>query len=98
MRRDFFSFQLTTILKEKHHSFLIVEHNPILLEDSQEKMVGYLAQALKQTSREAAVLLYASALDPHLQEMAELADRVFCIYNRANQVHRMFSGLAVYRL
>ena len=33
-------------------------------------MVGYLAQALKQTSREATVLLYA-----------ELADRVFCIYN-----------------
>ena len=42
-------------------------------------MVGYLAQALKQTSREATVLLYAPALDPHLQEMAELADRVFCI-------------------
>ena len=43
-------------------------------------MVGYLAQALKQTSRESTVLLYAPALDPHLQEMAELADRVFCIY------------------
>lgn len=26
-------------------------------------------------------LLYAPALDPHLQEMAELADRMFCIYN-----------------
>jgi hypothetical protein len=44
-------------------------------------MVGYLAQALKQTSREATVLLYAPALDPYLQEMADLADRVFCIYN-----------------
>ena len=44
-------------------------------------MVDYLAQALKQTSREATVLLYAPALDPHLQEMAQLADRVFCIYN-----------------
>lgn len=40
-----------------------------------------LAQALKKTSREATVLLYAPALDPHLQEMAKLADRVFCIYN-----------------
>jgi len=59
-----------------------VEHDPLLYEDSQE-MVGYLAQALKQTSREATVLLYAPALDPHLQEMAELADRVFCIYNES---------------
>ena len=44
-------------------------------------MVEYLAQALKQTSREATILLYAPALDPHLQKMMELADRVFCIYN-----------------
>jgi len=69
-----------TILEENHHSFLIVEHDPLLYEDSKE-MVGYLAQALKQTSKEAMVVLYAPALDPHLQEMAELADRVFCIYN-----------------
>ena len=69
-----------TIQEENHHSFLIVEHDALLYEDSQE-MVGYLAQALKETSREATVLLYAPALDPHLQEMAELADRVFCIYN-----------------
>ena len=43
-------------------------------------MVEYLAQALKQTSREAPDRLYAPALDPHLQKMTELADRVFCIY------------------
>ena len=80
VRRAFTSFQLMTILEENHHSFLIVEHDLLLYEDSQE-MVGYLAQSLKQTSREATVLLYAPALDPHLQEMAGLADRVFCIYN-----------------
>ena len=45
-----------------------------------KQMVEYVGQALKQTSREATVLLYAPALDPHLQEMAGLADRVFCIY------------------
>ena len=44
-------------------------------------LVQYLAQALKQTSREATVLLYAPALDPHLQKLTELADRVFCIYS-----------------
>ena len=80
VRRANTLLQLMTILEENHHSFLIVEHDPLLYEDSQE-MVGYLAQHLRQTSREATVLLYAPALDPHLQEMAELADRVFCIYS-----------------
>ncbi len=80
VRRAFTSFQLMTILEENHHSFLIVEHDPLLYEDSQE-MVGYLAQALKQTSREATILLYAPALDPYLEKMTELADRVFCIYS-----------------
>ena len=36
----------------------------------------YVAQALKQTSREATILLYAQALDPHRQKIAELPDRV----------------------
>jgi hypothetical protein len=80
VRRAFISFQLMIILEENHHSFLIVEHDPLLYEDAGQ-MVEYVAQHLKQTSREATVLLYAPALDPHLQEMAELADRVFCIYN-----------------
>jgi DNA polymerase I len=80
VRRAFTVFQLMTILEENRHSFLIVEHDPLLYEDAGE-MVEYLAQALKQTSREATILLYAPALDPHLQKMMELADRVFCIYN-----------------
>jgi len=80
VRRAFTSFQLMTILEENHHSVLIVEHDPLLYEDSQET-VGYLAQHLRQTSREATVLLYAPAMDPHLQKIAGLADRVFCIYS-----------------
>jgi len=52
----------------------------MLYEDAGE-MVEYLAQALKQTSREATILLYAQALDSHLQKITELADRVFCIYS-----------------
>jgi len=79
VRRAFTVFQLMTILEENHHSLLIVENNPLLYEGAKE-MVDYLAQALKQTSREATVLLYAPALDPYLQKMTELADRVFCIY------------------
>ena len=63
VRRAFTSFQLMTILEENHHSFLIVEHDPLLYEDSQE-MVGYLAQALKQTSREATVMLLRPGAGP----------------------------------
>ena len=80
VRRAFTSFQLMTILEENHHSFLIIEHDPILYEDA-EHMIEYVAQHLRQTSREATILLYAPALDPHLEKMTELADRVFCIYN-----------------
>ena len=58
VRRAFTVFQLMTILEENHHSFLIVEHDPLLYEDAGE-MVEYLAQALKQTSREATILLYS---------------------------------------
>jgi hypothetical protein len=79
VRRAFTVFQLMTILQENHHSFLIVEHDPLLYEDAKE-IVEYVAQHLKQASREATVLLYAPALDPHLQKITELADRVFCIY------------------
>jgi hypothetical protein len=79
IRRAFTSFQLMTILEENHYSFLIVEHDPMLYEDAKE-MVEYVAQALKQTSREATILLYSPTLDPHLNRMTELADRAFCFY------------------
>ena len=59
---------------------MIVEHDPMLYEDAGE-MVEHLAQALRQTSREATILPYAPALDLHLQKLTELADRVDCIYS-----------------
>jgi DNA polymerase I len=79
VRRAFTSFQLMTILEENHHTFLIVEHDPLLYEDASE-MVEYIAQHLRQTSREATVLVYSPSLDPHLEKMTELADRVYCFY------------------
>jgi hypothetical protein len=79
VRRAFTCFQLMTILEENHHSFLIIEHDPMLYEDAEE-MVEYIAQHLRQTSREATVLLYSPALDSHLEKMTPLADRVFCFY------------------
>ena len=86
IRRAFTSFQLMTILEENHHSFLIVEHDPMLYEDA-EQMVKYVAQALKQTSGEATILLYSPVLDPSLQKMTELADRVFCFYEEQARGH-----------
>jgi len=83
VRRAFTVFQLMTILEENHHSFLIIEHDPLLYEDASE-MVEYVAQHLRQTSREATVLLYSPALDPHLEKMTPLADRVFCFYEMPN--------------
>ena len=79
IRRPFTSFQLMTILEVNHHTSLIIEHDPMLYEDAKQ-MVEYVGQALKQTSREATILLYATALDPHLQTMTDMADRVFCFY------------------
>jgi hypothetical protein len=58
IRRAFTVFQLMTILVENHHSFLIVEHDPMLYEDAGH-MAEYIAQALKQTSREATILFYS---------------------------------------
>jgi len=72
--------ELWTIVEENHHSFLIVEHNPLHHEGARN-MAGHVAQALKQASREAPILLYAPALDRHLETMAELTDRVFCFYD-----------------
>ncbi|MDD1775838.1 MAG: hypothetical protein LUP94_00625 [Candidatus Methanomethylicus sp.] len=65
--------------EEARCSLIFVKHDPMLCEDAKQ-MMEYVGQALKQTSREAAILLYAPALDPHLQRMTELADRVLCIY------------------
>ncbi len=49
-------------------------HQDIENYEDASQMLEHVAQALKQTSREATILLYTSALDSHLQKMAELAD------------------------
>jgi hypothetical protein len=41
IRRGFTTFQLMTILEEACHSLIIVEHDPMLYEDSTE-MVEYI--------------------------------------------------------
>jgi len=85
VRRAFTSVQLRTILEENHHQFLVVEHNPQLYERNRDT-AGRVAEAMKQASREATILLYASALDRHLEAMAEYADRVFCFYDMQREL------------
>ncbi|MDD1752754.1 MAG: hypothetical protein LUQ38_06665 [Methanotrichaceae archaeon] len=76
IKRGFATFQLMNILEEAAHSLIIVEHDPLLYEDSTE-MVEYISQALKQASHEATVLLYSLGIDPFLEDLAKGADRVF---------------------
>jgi hypothetical protein len=40
-------------------------------------MVEYISQAMREASHEAAVLLYSPGIDPFLEDLAKLADRVF---------------------
>jgi len=65
-----------TILGEAYHSLIIVEHDPMLYEDSTE-MVEYIQQALKQAAHEATVLLYSPGIDTILEDLAKGADRMF---------------------
>ena len=73
--RAFTSFQLMAILDENHHSFLILEHDPMLYEDAEDVVRAYRAAPATDT-REATVLLYAPSMDPHLVKIPSLADRV----------------------
>jgi hypothetical protein len=41
VRRGFTTFQVMTILEEAHHSLIIIEHDPLIYEDSAE-MVEYV--------------------------------------------------------
>jgi hypothetical protein len=70
VRRAFTVFQLMTILEENHHSFLIIEHDPLLLEDAEE-----MVEEVERKTDLLEVHLYSPALEFHLQTMTELAGR-----------------------
>jgi hypothetical protein len=60
----------------------------ILYADSKE-MVEYIAQAMRQASHEATVLLYSSGIDPFLEDLAKGADRVFYFEEGARDTPRL---------
>jgi hypothetical protein len=88
IRCGFTTFQLMIILEEACHSLIIVEHDPILFEDSAE-MIKYIQQALKQAVHEATVLLYSPGIDPFLEDLAKGADRVFYFEERPRETPRL---------
>lgn len=51
IRRAFTAFQPMTILEEARHTFVIVEHDPMLYEDAAE-MVEYISNAQNAVSDE----------------------------------------------
>lgn len=76
IRRGFTVFQLMTILEEAHRSLIFIEHDPLLYEDAAE-MTEYVSKAMREAAKEATVLLYASGVDPYLEELIKNADHVF---------------------
>ena len=81
IRRAITSFQLMTILEENHHSFLILEHDPMLNEEDGGEMVELHDSGPEADITGATILLYSPPLDPRLQKMTDLADMMCCIYS-----------------
>jgi len=81
IRRAFTSFQLMTILEENHHSFLILEHVPMLNEEDGGEMVELHGSGTEADLMEATILLYSPQVRTHRQKMTGLADRMSCIYS-----------------
>jgi hypothetical protein len=80
VRRAFTVFLPMTILEENHHSLLIVEHDPLLYEDAGRWWATWPRPSSRPPGRPPSCST-PWRWNPRLQKMAELADRVFYIYN-----------------
>jgi len=65
-----------TILEEACHSLIIIEHDPIIYENSAE-IVEHVSNAMREAAQEATVLPYSDGLDPFVEELARNCDYVF---------------------
>jgi DNA polymerase I len=74
VRRGFTAHQLFTTLREAGHTVIFVEHDPSLF-DGAVDMLEPVANALKEVSREALVILYAPVADRTFSALARKADR-----------------------
>lgn len=78
VRRAFTAFQLLKILREHHHSFIFIEHDPTLFAE-EEELLHQLPLLLRETASKATVLLYSPVIDRSIQAIQEKAHRVFII-------------------
>ena len=78
IRRAFTAAQLLTIIEEAHQTVVFVDHDPNLFAESEE-LLGYAVMALKELSRESAVVIYSPFMDDPLRSFSNVADRVFCL-------------------
>ncbi|NPV63318.1 MAG: hypothetical protein HPY61_11970 [Methanotrichaceae archaeon] len=90
IRRGFTVFQLMAILEQARHSLILIEHDPMLYEDAVE-MTEYVSQAMRQTAQEAAVLLYATGMDPYFEQMVQNADRAWYFDEEPREKPRIMS-------
>ncbi len=75
VRRPFTADQLLTVIHEASHTIVFVEHDPTLF-DGAERLFVPIASALRQTGREAMVILWAPASDRSFAALIRQADRV----------------------
>jgi hypothetical protein len=80
VQRAFTAYQLLTILEETHHSTIWVEYDSSLYTESDiEGLEEQVTRVLKDTGRNACIILYAPALDEIVARMAAAADRLICL-------------------
>jgi DNA polymerase I len=75
VRRPFTADQLLTVIHEASHTIVFVEHDATLF-DGAERLFVPIASALRQTGREAMVILWAPASDRSFAALIRQADRI----------------------
>lgn len=78
IRRAFTAAQLLTIVEEAHQTLVFIEHDPSLFAESEE-LLEYAILALKELSRDSAVMIYSPFMDDSLRSLSNAADRIFCL-------------------
>jgi DNA polymerase I len=71
VRRAFTAHQLLTILREAHHTIILIEHDPSLFEGTEREVMGEVLRALRSAAQDAMVILYAPAADSIFHTLAK---------------------------
>ena len=91
IRRPFTADQLLTVLKEASHTIVFIEHDPTLFDDA-ERLLAPLAAALRDTGREALLILYSPTMDRSFAILARQADRLIEIMPEEPAYRPVYTG------